>query len=324
MQVIEGDQSAEASNRGSVAAIGNFDGIHRGHLKVIESARRIAKRKDHLLSVVTFEPHPREYFDPGAPPFRLTDAASKARRLAMQDVDIMFRLTFDDELANLDAQVFAGDVIARRLGIRHAVVGADFRYGHGRCGDASTLSQFGQRFGFGTEIVEIGRDGGKEISSSAVRRALSGGDPIEAARILGHWHRIEGIVESGERRGRQLGYPTANLNLARLLPPRFGVYAVIVDILSGPHAGSFHGCASIGTRPTFGNRPANLEVYLIDFDGDIYDQWISVALVAWQRPEMAFDKISDLVSRMDADIHEARGKLRGWPVGGRKTKGTPE
>ena len=253
MQIVDADRFVDAACRGSVAAIGNFDGIHRGHLAVIESARRIAAEKNAPLSVVTFEPHPRAFFCPDTPPFRLTDEGAKTRRLAMQAVDTMFRLTFDADLAKLDAAAFADHVLARKLGIRHAVVGADFRYGRGRSGDAQTLREQGRRFGFGTEIVGIGCDGDREISSTAVRRALGAGDPVEAARILGHWHRIEGCVEHGERRGRQLGFPTANLTLSHVLPPKFGVYSVLVDILSGPQAGRFHGCASIGTRPTFGD-----------------------------------------------------------------------
>jgi riboflavin kinase/FMN adenylyltransferase len=201
-------------------------------------------------------------------------------------------------------------VLAGGLGARHVVVGADFRFGKGRAGDVGTLARLGSALGFGVTVAPLISDaGGGDFSSTAIRAALAEGRPDEAARILGHWHRIEGRVLHGDKRGEALGVPTANLALQGLHLPRFGVYAVLVDVLDGPHAGRHLGAASIGVRPTFGENAPNLEVHLLDFDGDLYGAEISVALVAWLRPELRFDGVEALVAQMRADVADARARL---------------
>jgi riboflavin kinase/FMN adenylyltransferase len=188
-------------------------------------------------------------------------------------------------------------------------VGADFRFGKGRAGDADTLRALGGRLGFGVTVAPLVSDAQGDFSSTAIRAALADGRPEEAARILGHWHRIEGAVRHGDKRGRGLGFPTANLWLDGLHLPRFGVYAVLVDVLTGPHRGRYEGAASLGVRPTFGGGRPNLEVYLLDFDGDLYGAELSVALVAFLRPELRFESAEALVARMHADVAEARARL---------------
>ena len=284
--------------------MGNFDGLHLGHRSVIDLARGTAP-----LGIVNFEPHPREYFTPGAAPFRLMNAEARANRLAKLGVDQLYQLPFDATLAAFTPEDFAREVLAEGLGVSHVVVGADFCFGKGRKGKASDLAALGDALGFRTTIAPLIRQADSEISSTAIRAALTEGRPRDAAAMLGHWHRIEGEVLHGEKRGRELGYPTANMSLAGLHLPRFGVYAVLVDILTGPQAGSYHGAASLGVRPMFGVNIHNLETFLLDFKGDLYGQHLSVALVDFLRPELKFDGLPGLITQMAADCDQARAVL---------------
>ncbi len=307
MRIIRGAEAAQAADRGATVAMGNFDGVHRGHRAVIDLAR--AARPDAPLGVVTFDPHPRRYFAPDAAPFELMDLDTKARRLEMLGVKLLFALRFDAALAAMTPQEFCERVIVGALGLAHVTVGADFCFGARRAGDGATLQAEGARLGFGVTLATLVADQDTEISSTAIRAALAEGRPEDAARMLGHWHRIEGVVAHGDKRGRTLGYPTANLALGALALPRFGVYAVKVDVLDGPNAGAYGGVASLGVRPMFGQNRPNLEVFLFDFSGDLYGARLSVALAAFQRPEMAFDSVAALVTQMDADSREARARL---------------
>ena len=309
MRILERHTDLADDDRGASAAIGNFDGVHLGHQRVIGLARDAARRLGAPLGVVTFEPHPREVFAPESPPFRLMNAEAKAHRLAKIGVERLYQLGFDTSLAALSAEAFARDVLARGLGLRHVVVGADFCFGHNREGDVAMLEAFGRRFGFGTTVAPLLTAGDDAVSSTAIRQALSDGRPEAAKAMLGHWHRIEGPVLHGEKRGRQLGYPTANMSIDGLHPPAFGVYAVSVDVLTGPQAGTYDGVASLGVRPMFGENRANLETHLFDFAGDLYGQHLSVALVSWLRSEQRFDGIAALVAQMDRDSLTARDRL---------------
>ena len=307
MRILRGDEPALPEERGASAALGNFDGVHRGHRAVIETAR--AARPGAPLAVVTFEPHPRRVFQPGAPAFELMDFATKAHRLEKMGVELLVGLHFDRALAALTPERFCADVLADRLGLAHVAVGRDFRFGKGRAGGIDTLTREGERLGFRVSEAPWVADGDGEVSSSAIRAALQAGRPEEAARILGHWHRIEGPVLHGDKRGRTLGYPTANMGLGGLMAPRYGVYAVLVDVLDGRHAGAYGGVASLGVRPMFGENRPNLETYLFDFAGDLYGATLSVALVAFQRPEIAFDSVDALIAQMAEDSAEARRRL---------------
>ncbi|AMY68201.1 bifunctional riboflavin kinase/FAD synthetase [Frigidibacter mobilis] len=295
------------ADRGASIAMGNFDGVHIGHQAVIAQARRPGAP----LGVLTFEPHPREYFAPDAPPFRLMNAESRANRLEKLGVDGLYELPFDARLAGMEAETFAREVLAEGLGVSHVTVGADFCFGKGRRGTVARLQEFGARYGFGVTIAELVGLEGQEISSTAIRTALSEGRPRDAARMLGHWHRIEGEVVHGEKRGRELGYPTANMGVDGLHLPRLGVYAVKVDVLEGPQAGSYGGAASLGVRPMFGTNTPNLESFLFDFSGDLYGRHLSVAFVDYLRPEMKFDGLPALMDQMAADCTQARAILAG-------------
>jgi len=294
---------------GAAAAIGNFDGVHRGHQAVIAAAREASLRTGAPLGVVTFEPHPREVFAPGAPPFRLMNAEARAHRLEKLGVDILYEIPFDLGLAGLSPEAFVDDVIVRGLGLSHVVVGADFCFGKARAGTAETLRSMGARRGFGTTVAPLLEFDGLEVSSTRIRDALAQGRPRDAAEMLGHYHRIEGEVIRGDQRGRDLGYPTANMSIAGLHPPRFGVYAVLVDVLSGPHVGRHAGVASLGVRPMFGVNTPNLETHLFDFRGDLYGTHLSVALVEFLRDEAKFDSLEALIAQMDADSAKAREVL---------------
>lgn len=281
--------------------MGNFDGLHLGHQSVLD----LARRPDMPLGVVTFEPHPREVFAPDAPPFRLMNATSRAHRLEKLGVEYLYEIPFDRALADLTPQAFMDEVLIARLGIAHLVVGADFRFGKSRKGSTDTLSQ--APFALTIAPLLEGSDGA--VSSTAIRTALSEGRPTDAAAMLGHWHRIEGVVEHGFKRGREMGFPTANISMAGLHLPAFGIYACRVDIRDGPHSGTYDAITSLGSRPTFGDNAPNLEVMLLDFSGDLYGEELSVALMHFQRPELKFDGMEPLIAQMHRDVEETRRLL---------------
>ena len=292
-----------ASARGASVAMGNFDGVHRGHRAVIDAARAAC---DAPLGVITFEPHPREFFAPDAPPFRLMNAEARANRLRRLGVEHLYELPFGPVLAGLTPEAFARDVLAEGLGIRHVTVGQDFFFGQGRAGDCDTLCDLGKRFGFGVTVAPLVGENGHDFSSTAIRQALTEGRTRDAERMLGHWHRIEGEVLHGEKRGRELGYPTANMSVDGLHLPKLGVYAVLVDILTGPQAGSHHGVASLGVRPMYALETPLLEVWLFDFDGDLYGRHLEVEFVARLRDEEKFPDLATLTAQMHRDAVDAR------------------
>jgi riboflavin kinase/FMN adenylyltransferase len=305
--MIRDYQFVDPEDRGATVAIGNFDGVHRGHQSVIELARQAAP--DAPLGVMTFEPHPREFFAPDAPPFRLMRAETRAHRLEKLGVERLYELNFNTALSSLSPEDFAKDVIAEGLGLSHVVIGADFCFGKGRAGTAEDLRDFGRQMDFGVTIAPLMAHSDKTVSSTAIRTALTEGRPRDAAAMLGHWHRIDGEVIGGEQRGRELGFPTANMSIEGLHQPAFGVYAVLVDVLDGPYEGSYHGAASLGVRPMFNGEQPNIETFLFDFSGDLYGSTLSVGLVDYLRPEMKFDGLDALIAQMDADCAKARDIL---------------
>ena len=294
-------QELPEAARGASVAMGNFDGVHLGHQAVIAAARAHGP-----LGVLTFEPHPREFFRPDAAPFRLMRAGTRANRLAKLGVERLFELPFDAAMAAMTAEDFARDVLARGLGVAHVTVGQDFCFGHKRSGNAVVLQEMGARYGFGVTVAPLVDLGGVDISSTAIRRALAEGRPREAAAMLGHMHRIDGPVLHGDKRGRDLGFPTANMSVTGLHLPKLGVYAVRVEVLTGPHAGAYLGAASLGVRPMFGENTPNLETFIFDFRGDLYGEQLSVALVEYLRPEMKFDGLPALIAQMDRDCARSR------------------
>ncbi|MGR3493137.1 MAG: riboflavin biosynthesis protein RibF, partial [Shimia sp.] len=298
MQRFQTNDPLPREARGAAFAIGNFDGVHLGHQAVLDAARACKAP----FGVLTFEPHPRQYFAAqrglDVAPFRLMDAGAKAARLEKLGVEILVEVPFDTALAGLTAEAFVSHILDDQIGASHVVTGADFQFGTGRSGDAAALSRLCAARGIDARQAPLLALDGLEVSSTRIRTALSDGRPRDAAAMLGHWHRIEGRVGHGHKRGRELGYPTANLEPEGLHLPKFGVYATRVDVRDGPHAGSYLGATSIGERPHFGSFAPNVETYLLDFTGDLYGADISVALVEFLRGEATFDDLDGLLVQM--------------------------
>ena len=310
MKIIRDYQFVNSGDKGASVAVGNFDGVHLGHQHVIDIARLWGSKNKSPLGVLTFEPHPRSYFSPDASNFRLMSPDAKATRLNKLNVEKLYELNFNKTLSSLNPFDFADQVISKGLGLRHLVVGEDFCFGKGRSGTVKDLISLGSSMGFEVTIAELMETEIGQVSSTSIRNALAEGRPNDAAKQLGHWHRIEGVVIGGEQRGRELGYPTANMSLDDLHLPHLGVYAVLVDVLNGEHVGSYIGVASLGIRPMFGENTPNLETFIFDFSGDLYGATLSVALVEFMRPEIKFDSLESLIVQMDKDSLKSREILK--------------
>lgn len=313
MRVIRHVNAAPADARGAVVAIGNFDGVHRGHQAVIETAREEAERLRVPAAVLTFTPHPRRFFRPDQPPFLLTRLRTKLRLVSELGLDLVYLLRFDPALAALTAESFVDQVLVGALGIRHAAVGYDFVFGKGRGGDPAFLRRRLAAAGVTTTIVApVGRATVPVFSSTAVRDALEAGAPRDAAAILGRPFAIEGRVAHGDRRGRQIGFPTANLWLAEYVRPRMGVYAICARL----DTRIIPGVANLGLRPTFGgDKEPRLEVHLFDLDEDLYGRRLRVDLIDFIRPEQRFDGLDSLKAQIARDAATARQLLGGGGCG---------
>ncbi|WP_099865344.1 bifunctional riboflavin kinase/FAD synthetase [Pararhizobium haloflavum] len=296
--------------RGAVVAIGNFDGVHRGHRAVLDRALAIALDRKAQAAVLTFEPHPRTFFKPEAPVFRLTPAAMKARLLGHLGFGSVIECAFDKHFAAQGAEDFIASVLIGRLGVGHVVTGVDFHFGKGREGGPAYLIEAGARHGFGVTLVDAFRDENATIiSSSRIRSLIAEGDVVEAAGLLGYRFTVEGKVIAGRQLGRTLGYPTANMLLAPDMALKPGIYAVRYRRADG----TLHdGVASFGHRPTVeSDGTPLLETYLFDFDGDLYGEIASVAFFGFLRPEEKFDGLAALVEQMKEDEMQARALLSG-------------
>lgn len=309
MQVIEGYQNAPAFARGASIAIGNFDGVHRGHQALIELAVAKARELSSAAGVMVFEPHPREYFKPGEPQFRLTSLAQKLEMFDALGLDFAIVMPFNAELANMPAADFIANVLVAGLGIRHAVIGYDFFFGKGRTGTPDMLWQAGEKYGFQVSVLAPVAEEGEVFSSSAIRMHLAQGDVAGAARGLGRYWSVKGKVVPGAQRGRGIGYPTANIALSRGTALAHGIYAV--KVRAG--AETYDGAAYLGTRPTFDDGSPVLEVFLFDFDGDLYGKEIEVAFVAHLRGDRRFDGVEALKAQMAQDCAKAKEMLASVP-----------
>ena len=296
--------------RGAAIAVGNFDGVHKGHQAVISEAGRIARAGGIPWAVLTFEPHPRRVFQPDQPPFRLTPMRAKARALEALGVDTMIVQRFNRDFSQQPAETFVQNVLADGFGANHVVAGYDFVFGHKRGGNCELLLSMGKRLGFGFTAVSAINDGeGAVYSSTRVRGCLGVGDVRGAAAILGRHFSYEGRVSHGNQRGRTIGFPTLNLHLGSTARPALGVYAVRVGILEGGETVWHDGVANIGKRPTFGGEGVILEAHIMDFSGDLYGQEIEVAFHHFLRGEAKFDSLDGLIAQMEKDCDEARRLL---------------
>jgi riboflavin kinase / FMN adenylyltransferase len=303
--LIVRDGAADGSLRGAVVAIGNFDGVHRGHRAVIGAALDRARALGKRAAVLTFEPHPRDFFNPADKLFRLTDAPTKLRLLAATGLDGAIVLTFDAALASLTAEEFVERILVERFAISGAVIGFNFHFGVGRTGSPDFLAAEGARHGFVVDVVPPLQEGHQIVGSRPIREALAAGEVDKAADLLGYPWFVSGEVIHGDKRGRQLGFPTANLRLQASCGLRHGIYAVRVN-LGGRR---FDGVANFGRRPMFDTGAVLLEVFLFDFSGDIYGQSIDVAFIAWLRAEAKFASIDELTRQMQDDARLARQRL---------------
>jgi len=297
----------EPRDQGASAAFGNFDGVHLGHQRVIAAARTAAERLGAPLGVISFEPHPRRWFQPAAAPFRVMSVNQQSRALAELGVDIFYVLPFGAELAGMSAPDFARIVLHESLQARHVAAGFDVTFGKGRTGSGETLTTLGRAYGFGVTIVDRVDDArGIKLSSSGVREALQAGRPDEAAAILGRPFAIEGVVAAGDKRGRMLGFPTANIDLGDYVRPAFGVYATLTRL---PDGREVKGVANLGQRPTVGGTVERLEVHLFDFEEDLYGQTVETALITFLRPEQRFESLDALKAQIAVDATAARQAL---------------
>jgi riboflavin kinase/FMN adenylyltransferase len=307
IQIVTGWRDLWPEHRGAAAAVGAFDGVHRGHQAVIGAASEAADRLSAPLAVVSFEPHPRRWFQPEAAPFRLMTIGQMARALESQGVDRLHILPFDAEMAAMSDQAFARDVLADGLGLKHAAVGFDFTYGKGRTGSPEALTRAGSDLGFSVSVTErIDDQSGLKLSSSAVREALAAGDMARAARILGRPFAIEGEVVHGDKRGRTIGVPTANVRIGDYMRPAYGVFATRTRL---PDGRVIDGVANLGVRPMFETPEPLLEIWLFDFSGDLYGQVVETHLIERLRGEMSFDGLDALRVQIGADAQAARTAL---------------
>jgi riboflavin kinase/FMN adenylyltransferase len=305
MRIIKDWRGLPEDARGAVVALGNFDGVHLGHAHVLRAAHRA--RPNAPLGVLTFEPHPRELLRPYERPFRLTLAPARADGLAALGVQIIYEMPFDAQFSEMNAETFLSEVLDKGVGACHLVCGPDFAFGRRRGGDTHFLAARAEALGIGLTVVRPFNDEAGQLSSSRIRRALQDGYPERAALKLGHHWAIRGIVIPGDRRGRAIGFPTANVLLGRHLEPARGVYAVTTALADGRR---LRGVANIGRRPTVSAVPESLlEVNLFDFAGDIYGEEIEVALIAFLRPERRFAGVDALRAQIAADAAEARRVL---------------
>ena len=292
---------------GGVVAVGNFDGMHRGHRVLLDRARAEARRLAVPSVVLTFEPHPRTVFRPETPVFRLTPLPAKARLLRALGIDGLIVARFDRAFSSIAADAFVDEILVDRLKLKAAVVGFNFHFGKGRAGSPALLAEAGRRCGFAViAIGEVAEDGGTSVSSTAIREDLALGDVATANLRLGYRWFVVGEVVHGDRRGRELGFPTANIRLGADCRLRHGVYAVR---LQRPDGGIHDGVASYGRRPTFDDGAPLLEVFLFDFSGDLYGEEVAVSFQAWIRPELKFDSAGALVAAMADDVKTARAHL---------------
>jgi len=310
MQIVHGYQQVPPAARGATFAIGNFDGVHRGHQVLLRAVCKEARRLGRPAGAMLFEPHPREFFQPDRPHFRLTPLPRKLALLDEFGLDLAAVLAFDAGLAALTPEAFIERVLVEAYAVAHVVVGYDFRFGKARAGGPETLVAAGQTHGFGVTVVPQVAEAGEVFSSGAIRAELAQGDVKGAAQMLGYWWRVGGRVVAGAKRGTGMGFPTANLKLAPGTALLHGIYAVRIYVGGERHDGA----AYLGTRPMFDAGEALLEVFLFDFDGDLYGREIEVEFIDFLRGDRRFADVEELKAQMAKDCERARSILESSPV----------
>jgi riboflavin kinase/FMN adenylyltransferase len=307
MRIIRTYFDLPEEDRGAVIALGNFDGVHCGHQVVIGKAIAIAKTLEVFSAAMTFDPHPRRFFQPNTPPFEMTPSGAKSRQLELLGTDIHYAIPFDGGFSSLDGKTFIENVLVEGLRVRHIVAGYNFVFGKGRKGNVSLLKECGKEHGFGVTIVSaVQAGGGKTYSSTVIRGHIQEGRPRQAAELLGRLWEIEGEVMTGDQRGRQIGFPTANVDPGLYVMPALGVYAVWVGVPKGADTLWHKAVVNVGRRPTFNGEGVTVEAHLFDFDDDLYGKVLRVAFVEFIRPEMKFDGFEAIKAQITADCLEAK------------------
>jgi riboflavin kinase/FMN adenylyltransferase len=306
MERLDGGSAVPSHLAGGIVALGNFDGFHLGHQAVVGRAVARARAEGRPALVATFDPHPVRHFRPDAPPFRLTTLDQRERLFAAAGVDAMVVFPFDAALAALSAEAFIAERLHANLAVAGVVTGEDFTFGHRKSGDVRLLAARGRAHGFVAETVGAVTLDGEPVSSTRIRTLLCDGDPRGAARLLTRPFAIEGLVQHGDKLGRTIGYPTANVDMGKYLRPAYGIYAVTARLADGR---VLKGAANLGIRPTFDPPKELLEPYFFDFSGDLYGQSIEVALIDYLRPEAKFDGLDALTAQMERDCARARALL---------------
>ena len=290
----------------SAAVIGNFDGVHRGHLEVLKNAKEFSSKSNLPLSVLTFDPHPREFFSKENTNFLLQTVLDKAEALSKNNIDYLINLKFDVPLSELSPEQFVEKVLSKSLSLKHIFVGKDFKFGKDRAGDINSLKSFGLKYRIGLSSIKLKNQDGASISSTKIRNNLKKGKIKEANELLGRPYMISGLVIEGDKRGRQIGFPTANISLGKLIRPAFGVYAVLIE---GIENKVLRGIANIGRRPTVNDRGVLLEVNIFDFNEDIYGKKIFISLIDFIRDEKKFDGIENLKKQIVMDVKLSKSIL---------------
>ena len=306
MERLDGSAPVPPHLAGGVVALGNFDGFHLGHQAVVARAVGRARAEGRPALVATFDPHPVRFFRPDTPPFRLSTLDQRERLFAAAGADAMVVFSFDAAFAALTAEAFVTERLVDWLQVAGVVTGEDFTFGKGKVGDAAGLAAFGDALGFAAETVGAVALHGETVSSTRIRELLRAGDPAAAARLLTRPFAIQGVVQHGDKVGRTIGYPTANLDMGKYLRPAYGIYAVRGRL---PGGRVLNGAANLGIRPQFEPPKELLEPFFFDFSGDLYGECIEVELVEFLRPEAKFDNLDALMAQMDADCARARAIL---------------
>ena len=306
MQRVGGDEIVGEALRGGIVALGNFDGFHLGHQAVVGRAIELARAQGRPAIIATFDPHPVRYFKPDAPPFRLTVLDQRERLFAEAGADAMLVFEFNKELAGVSAEAFVTDRLIARLAAAGVVTGEDYIFGKGRRGTVAMLADLGRMHGLSVETVGPVSADGQAVSSSRIRAALKDGDCVTATRLMTRPFAIQGVVQHGDKVGRTIGFPTANIDMGDYMRPRYGIYAVRGRLSDGR---MLNGAANLGIRPSFDPPKELLEPYLFDFSGDLYGQEIEVELHGFIRPEAKFDSLDALVAQMNRDCDTAKALL---------------
>ena len=307
MLVFKDIENIPKEDSGYSVAIGNFDGMHLGHQSVIDTARKTSNNSS--VGVVTFEPHPRQYFKKDQPMFKLMRSETRKRFLSSFGIDALFELPFDSSLANLSPKDFIETVLIEKLNVKNIVVGPDFRFGKNREGCVNLLKSYHEKKKLSLHIASPFMIEGKVVSSSALRKKLTEGSVIEVTKMLSRYYEIEGVVEKGFQRGRDLGFPTINIGLRNTIVPKHGVYAVFIEVLSYDKKRVLNGAASIGSRPTYGEYEPNIEVFIFNFDENLYGENVSISLVKFIRPELKFNSEKELIAQMNVDCKTIKAVL---------------